>query len=58
MHDTGCLGLVHWDDPGEHMFTRFLKKNLGFVVSSFLTLNINSLVTQYSITSLYFFKGL
>ena len=35
MHDTGCLGLVHWDDPegrdgeggrsgvqdGEHMFT-------------------------------------
>ena len=17
MHDTGCLGLVHWDDPGE-----------------------------------------
>ena len=36
MHDTGCLGLVHWDDPegwygegrgrevqdGEHVFTR------------------------------------
>ena len=36
MHDTGCLGLVHWDDPGgwngegggrrvqdgEHMYTR------------------------------------
>ena len=35
MHETGCLGLVHWDDPerdgdgggrgvqdGEHMFTR------------------------------------
>ena len=36
MHDTGCLGLVHWDNPegwdgegvgggvqdGEHMFTR------------------------------------
>ena len=36
MQDTGCLGLVHWDDPerwyregggrgvqdGEHMFTR------------------------------------
>ena len=31
MHDTGCLGLVHWDDPegwygegggfGEHMHT-------------------------------------
>ena len=31
MHDTGCLGLVHWDDPegwyrerggrGEHVFT-------------------------------------
>jgi len=35
MHDTGCLGLVHWDDPegwygegegrrvqdGEHMYT-------------------------------------
>ena len=35
-HDTGCLGLVHWDDPegwygeggrrevqdGEHMYTR------------------------------------
>ena len=17
MHDTGCLGLVHWDDPGD-----------------------------------------
>lgn len=27
------------------IFTRFLKKNLGFVVSSFLTRNINSLVT-------------
>ena len=42
MHDTGCLGLVHWDDPegwygeaagrrvqdGEHMYTcgRFIKK--------------------------------
>ena len=36
MHNTGCLGLVHWDDPegwyregggwgvqdGEHMYTR------------------------------------
>ena len=30
MHDTGCSGLVHWDDPegwdgvqdGEHMYTR------------------------------------
>ena len=36
MHDTGCLGLMHWDDPegwdgegggrgvqdGEHMYTR------------------------------------
>ena len=30
MQDTGCLGLVHWDDPegwygvqdGEHMYTR------------------------------------
>ena len=36
MHDTGCLGLVHWDDPegwdgegggreaqdGEHMYTQ------------------------------------
>ena len=31
MHDTGCLGLVHWDDQrddtgrvqgGEHMYTR------------------------------------
>ena len=36
MHDTGCLGLAHWDDPeewygegggsgvqdGEHMYTR------------------------------------
>ena len=34
MHDTGCLGQVHWDDPegwdgegrgvqdGEHMYTR------------------------------------
>jgi len=36
MHDTGCLGLVHWDDPegwygeggergfkvGEHVYTR------------------------------------
>ena len=36
MHETGCLGLVHWDDPegwdgeggrrgvqdGEHMYTR------------------------------------
>ena len=25
MHDAGCLGLVHWDDPegwyGEHMYT-------------------------------------
>ena len=25
MHGTGCLGLVHWDDPegwdGEHMYT-------------------------------------
>ena len=30
LHDTGCLGLVHWDDPegggrgvqdGEHMYT-------------------------------------
>ena len=28
MHDTGCLGLVHWDDPeggyvqdGEHRYT-------------------------------------
>ena len=29
MHDTGCLGLVHWDDPegwygvqdGEHVYT-------------------------------------
>ena len=19
MHDTGCLGLVHWDDPGDGM---------------------------------------
>ena len=42
MHDTGCLGLVHWDDPegwygegggrrvqdGEHMYTcgRFILK--------------------------------
>ena len=32
MHETGCLGLVHWDDPegwfregggsGEHVYTR------------------------------------
>ena len=26
MHDTGCSGLVNWDDPegwdGEHMYTR------------------------------------
>ena len=31
MHDTGCLGLVHWDDPegggrrvqdGEHVYAR------------------------------------
>ena len=42
MHDTGCLGLVHWDDPegwygegggrrvqdGEHMYTCGGKKNL------------------------------
>ena len=40
MHDTGCLGLVHWDDPegwygegggrrvqdGEHMYTCGKKK--------------------------------
>ena len=39
MHDTGCLGLVHWDDPdgcygegggrrvqyGEHMYMEFRK---------------------------------
>ena len=41
MHDTGCLGLVHWDDPegwygegggrevqdGEHMYTQVLSLN-------------------------------
>ena len=21
MHDTGCLGLVHWVQDGEHMYT-------------------------------------
>ena len=40
MHDTGCLGLVHWDDPegwyregggrrvqdGEHMRNKGIKK--------------------------------
>ena len=40
MHDTGCLGLVHWDDPerwygegggrrvqdGEHVYSNFLEK--------------------------------
>ena len=42
MHDTGCLGLVRWDDPegwygegggsrvqdGEHMYTKKKKKKL------------------------------
>ena len=43
MHETGCSGLVHWDDPegwdeegggrgvqdGEHMYNIFLKKENG-----------------------------
>ena len=42
MHDAGCLGLVHWDDPegwygegggrrvqdGEHMYNFFLLKKI------------------------------
>ena len=46
MHDTGCLGLVHWDDPegwygegggrrvqdGEHMYTCG-----GFILSAVLS---------------------
>ena len=48
MHDTGCLGLVHWDDPegwygegggrrvqdGEHMYT------CGGFISIFVKTNI------------------
>ena len=43
MHDAGCLGLVHWDDPegwygegggrrvqdGEHMYNFFFKLKLN-----------------------------
>ena len=48
MHDTGCLGLVHWDDPeggygegggrrvqdGEHMYTcgGFISENLAKLI--------------------------
>ena len=42
MHDTGCLGLVHWDEPeewdgeaggrevqdGEHMYTNGIFKSM------------------------------
>ena len=47
MHDTGCSGLVHWDDPegwdgegggsrvqgGEHMYTR------GVLISMYVKTN-------------------
>jgi len=40
MHDTGCLGLVHWDDPEEGMGREegagFRMRNTGIpVVGSF-----------------------
>ena len=40
MHDTGCLGLVHWDDPEEGMGREegagFRMRNTGIpVVDSF-----------------------
>ena len=55
MHDTGCLGLMHWDDPegryvegrgrrvqdGEHMYTcgRFMLI-YGKTTKTFLTENL------------------
>ena len=48
MHDTACLGLVHWDDPegwygegggrrvqdGEHMYTKKKKRSARNVIFS------------------------
>ena len=55
MHDTGCLGLVHWDDPegwygegggrrvhdGEHMYTcgRFILEKKKKKEKNLLTIN-------------------
>ena len=41
MHDTGCLGLVHWDDPeggygeggGRRVQDRFSFKNLEKIIN-------------------------
>ena len=57
MHDTGCLGLVHWDDPegwygegggrrvqdGEHMYTcgGFILIYLGKMLSSIILVTIS-----------------
>ena len=57
MHDTGCLGLVHWDDPegwngegggrrvqdGEHMYT------CGGFILIFLNLKCNRLSVENQI---------
>ena len=55
MHDTGCLGLVHWDDPegwdgeggrrgvqdGEHMYTHGRFKSIYGEINTILQTKIN-----------------
>ena len=50
MHDTGCLGLVHWDDPegwngegggrrvqdGEHMYTHGISMSVYSKITTIL----------------------
>ena len=58
MHDTGCLGLVHWDDPegwdgelggrgiqnGEHMHIRGIFMSMYGKTNSILESKINKLI--------------
>ena len=57
MHDTGCLGLVHWDDPeawaeegggggvqnGKHMYTHGGFKSVFCKTNTMLYSKINKL---------------
>ena len=50
MHNTGCLGLVHWDDPGDGMGR---EEGGGFRMGK--TIDFSSPVLPSIITSYYFY---
>ena len=60
MHDTGCLGLVHWDDPegwygerggrgGDHRYLLLQMENCLFLKYKFIYFNWRLITLQYCI---------